>query len=65
MFQSAPRSEERGDALERATTPYLAGFNPRPAPRSGAMAKGPIPPGAVKLFQSAPRSEERGDAART
>ena len=36
VFQSAPRSEERGD---RAVGPYPHGgrcFNPRPAPRSGA-----------------------------
>ena len=36
-FQSAPRSEERGDIRSGGTSPREACFNPRPAPRSGAM----------------------------
>ncbi len=36
-FQSAPRSEERGDSRSRAPTADIASFNPRPAPKSGAI----------------------------
>ncbi len=37
VFQSAPRSEERGDAIESEAVNSLSCFNPRPAPKSGAM----------------------------
>ena len=60
-FQSAPRSEERGDAnLESGRAPNCS-FNPRPAPRSGAMLKPRDNTNSTPEFQSAPRSEERGD----
>jgi len=60
-FQSAPRSEERGD-----TTPHFLEFMGRgvsiraPLRRAGrsAISGGNV---ALTLFQSAPRSEERGD----
>ena len=59
-FQSAPRSEERGDRRARRCGPPAGCFNPRPAPKSGAIPdkarfRAPV------VFQSAPRSEERGD----
>ena len=37
MFQSAPRAEARGDQRSRAPAPAMSGFNPRPAPKRGAM----------------------------
>ena len=37
LFQSAPRSEERGDGFFRSGLVIYTSFNPRPAPRSGAM----------------------------
>ena len=39
-----------------------SGFNPRPAPRSGAIDWGLTGLTRQWRFQSAPRSEERGDA---
>ena len=36
-FQSAPRSEERGDGHHHPTSPQKCCFNPRPAPKSGAI----------------------------
>ena len=37
QFQSAPRSEERGDMPGSVPAPTSSCFNPRPAPRSGAI----------------------------
>ena len=37
MFQSAPRSEERGDMPIGICLAKSTCFNPRPAPRSGAI----------------------------
>ena len=60
MFQSAPRSEERGDRDTCVRMRDCVCFNPRPAPRSGAMDR-LAELERLRLFQSAPRSEERGD----
>ncbi len=37
VFQSAPRSEERGDPLRSGGGDWRRGFNPRLAPKSEAM----------------------------
>ncbi len=37
QFQSAPRSEERGDPARNGAGGSPSCFNPRPAPRSGAI----------------------------
>ncbi len=58
VFQSAPRSEERGDLLPQVLLPRPSGFNPRPAPRSGAIRHGLMRTNADKRFnpRPAPRS---------
>ena len=38
MFQSAPRSEPRGDSATRTTRPHRARFNPRPGANPGATS---------------------------
>ena len=37
-FQSAPRSEDRGDARALANSGSRSGFNPRPDPKTGATS---------------------------
>ncbi len=39
VFQSAPRSEERGDANYFNELVQEVSFNPRPAPKSGAIGE--------------------------
>ena len=60
-FQSAPRSEERGDGGAKPQESFIVAF--QSAPRS--EERGDEKPIAERLekrrFQSAPRSEERGD----
>ena len=64
MFQSAPRSHERGDRRRLAWAAGAACFNPRPALTSGATLFVNIP-SIIHRFQSAPRSHERGDMTAT
>ena len=61
LFQSAPRSRERGDEEMRVSRAIRAGFNPRPAHASGATVGQPLSALVAWVFQSAPRSRERGD----
>ena len=60
MFQSAPRSVERGDRQLRGRR--STSFNPRPAQSSGATAHDAPSVRRPRMFQSAPRSVERGDS---
>ena len=60
VFQSAPRSGERGDRTEGEGAALKYCFNPRPARVSGATYLGGRVGKAI-VFQSAPRSGERGD----
>ena len=61
LFQSAPRSRERGDRPSAAKGVCHLGFNPRPAHASGATRNATPPTVSIAAFQSAPRSRERGD----
>ncbi len=63
-FQSAPRSEDRGDQIFAKVEHRDPCFNPRPDPRTGATCLGKYPLATMPRFQSAPRSEDRGDAWR-
>ncbi len=53
-FQSAPRSEERGDKKRWFRAGARAGFNPRPAPKSGAMGAWQGYPQTVRVSIRAP-----------
>ena len=60
MFQSAPRSRDRGDAKYRVLYGYYCCFNPRPGHATGAT-NACQHLAVLILFQSAPRSRDRGD----
>ena len=60
MFQSAPRSRDRGDAPRRAGHFGLSCFNPRPGHATGATPEQRCHL-RIARFQSAPRSRDRGD----
>ena len=47
--------------FEHVHPAFGKGFNPRPAPKSGAIFMKLNTNGLILWFQSAPRSEERGD----
>ncbi len=59
-FQSAPRSEDRGDPSTPAARPTLDRFNPRPDPRTGATMRFTRPGPATSCFN--PRPDPRTGA---
>ena len=61
VFQSAPRSEDRGDFRGLGSHGVNTSFNPRPDPKTGATVHKRYLDYENILFQSAPRSEDRGD----
>ncbi len=62
-FQSAPRSRERGDSLERMKRQVTSEFQSAPRSRERGDTEAPARKRAYSMFQSAPRSRERGDQA--